>query len=115
MNGQDKTMQYAFYFGVVIFFVFACCWFSTSHVDERRSKDVGARIGDSQNINSQLQAGTERIKQKANDSEREISGVIERLGTAEAELSRAERAIERCESILEGAERRAQSTGEKDK
>ena len=115
MNEQDKIMQYCFFAGVLVFFIFAMCYFSTSRVDGRRSEDTRARIDDCQNINTELQAGTERIQQKANDSEREISGVIERLGDAEKELNRAERAIERCEQILRTAQSRTQSTGEKDK
>lgn len=99
-----------FYIGILVLFIASFCWFSTSHINGRRSEDIGTRINDSQNINTELQAGTERIQQKANDSEREISGVIERLGDAEKELNRAERAIERCEQILRTAESRAQST-----
>lgn len=110
MYEGNKTMQYAFCAGVLVLFIFGLCCFSTSHIDGKRSEDIRARINDSQNINTELQAGTERIQQKANDSEREISGVIERLGDAEKELNRAERAIDRCQQILGTAESRAQET-----
>lgn len=110
MNEQDKAMQYAFYFGVIVFFVFAYCYFSTSHIDGRRSEDTQARISDSQNINTELQAGNSRIEQKVDDSKREIESAIRGLGNAEAELDRAANSIERCEQILRTAESRAQET-----
>lgn len=103
MYEQDKSMQYAFYCGVVVFFVFACCYFGTSHIDGRRSEDARARISDSQNINSELQRATE-------NSQAKVRGTIEGLGSAEAELNRAERSIERCQQILGTAESRAQKT-----
>lgn len=110
MNEKDKMLQYSFYLGALVLFVFAVCYFSTSHIDGRRGEDVGARIDDSQNINSELQDGNRKLQQEANDSQREIEGVIRGLGNAEAELDRAASAIERCQSILETAKRRAQES-----
>ena len=110
MYEKDKIMQYAFYIGVLVLFVFAFCYFSTSSIDERRSTDVRTRIEHSENLNQQLQAGTERIQQEVNDCQGEIGGVIQRLGNAEAELNRAAASIEKCQSILDGAKRRTQET-----
>lgn len=115
MNEQDKAMQYCFYAGVLVFFIFAICYFSTSNVDGRRSDDVRARIDDCQNLNSQLQAGTGKLQQATADSQREVEAAIRGLGNAEAELDRAERSIERCQQILGAAESRTQKTYKADK
>ena len=103
MNEQDKAMQYCFYIGVLVLFVFGLCYFSTSHVDTTGSERVRDGINNSQNINSELQRATE-------NSQAKVRGTIEGLGSAEAELNRAERAIERCEQILRTAQSRAQET-----
>lgn len=101
-------MQYSFYLGVLVLFVFAFIYFSTSHIDRRRSEDIGARINDCQNLNSELQAGNSRIEQKVDDSKREIESAIRGLGNAEAELNRAECSITKCEQILGTAQSRTQ-------
>lgn len=111
MYEQDKTMQYCFYIGVLVFFVFAICYFGRGGTDGTGSTDAGARIDDSQAINSELQAGTERIQQKVTISQGEIGDAIKRLGNAEAELASATSAIESCERILETAKRRTQEKG----
>lgn len=108
MNEQNKTIRYAFYFGVVIFFVFAYCYFSTSSIDGRRSNDVGTRIEHSEKLNRQVQNGIENSKAK-------VSRAVTGIGAAESELDRAAASIERCQQILEGAKRRTQETGEADK
>lgn len=108
MNEQNKIMQYAFYFGVVVFFVFACCYFSTSSIDGRRSNDVGTRIEHSEKLNRQVQNGIENSKAK-------VSGAVTGIGTAESELDRAAASIERCQQILERAKRRTQTTSEENK
>ena len=110
MYEKDKIMQYAFYIGVLVLFVFSLCYFGTSHIDTTGSERVGDGISNSQNLNQQLQAGTERIQQEVNDCQGEIGGAIQRLGNAEAELNRAAASIEKCQSILDGAKRRAQET-----
>lgn len=103
MYEQDKSMQYAFYAGVIVFFVFAVCYFSTSHVDTTGSERVGDGISNSQNLNSELQKSVD-------DSQTKVRGTIERLGSAEKELDRAERSIERCEQIIRTAQSRTQET-----
>lgn len=108
MNEQDKAMQYAFYAGVLVFFIFGICYFGTSHSDGQRSDGVGARISDSQDLNRELQAGVE-------NSKREVAGTIEQLGSAEQELNRAASAVERCEQILATAKRRTQETNKENK
>ena len=115
MYEQDKVMQYSFYLGVLVLFVFAFIYFGTSHIDGRRSEDARARIDDCQNLNSELQAGVGKLQQKADDSKREIESAIRGLGNAEKELDRAESSIRKCEQILRTAEQRTQSTSEKDK
>lgn len=108
MYEQDKTMQYCFYIGVLVFFVFAFCYFSTSSSDGRRSSDARARIEYSEKLNRQVQNGIENSKAK-------VSGTITGIGNAEAELNRAKSSIERCESILERAKQRTQETSSKNK
>ena len=101
MNEQDKAMQYCFYIGVLVLFVFGLCYFSASHVDTTGSERVRDGINNSQNLNSELQKSVD-------DSQTKVRGTIERLGSAEAELNRAERSIERCEQILRTAQSRTQ-------
>lgn len=103
MNEKDKMLQYSFYLGALVLFVFAVCYFSTSHIDGRRSEDVGSRISDSQNINTELEKSNQSIQIEVRES-------VNRLGSAEAELDRAEAAIERSKQILENAKRRTQKT-----
>lgn len=111
MNEQDKAMQYCFYAGVLVFFVFAMCYFgSRGNTDTAGSAGVGHGIDASQTLNTELQRQNQGIEQKVNDSAREVSGAIQTLGDAEADLANAERAINRCESILEAAKRRTQET-----
>lgn len=101
---HENKMQFVFYLGVLVLFVFAICYFSTSHIDGKRSTDVGARINDSEAVNTELQR-TNKVIQS------EVEASIERLGSAEQELDRAENAIGKCEQILETARRRTQKTG----
>lgn len=115
MYEQDKSMQYCFYIGVLVFFIFGFCYFGTSHIDGRRSEDIGARIDDCQNLNSELQAGNSRIEQKVDDSQREVESVIRGLGNAEKELDRAECAVDRCQQIIATAKRRTQEASKTDK
>lgn len=103
MNEQNKIMQYCFYGGVLVFFVFALCYFGTSHIDRRRSEDSRARIIDSQNLNSELQR---TIK----DGQAKVDGTIRGLGSIEEELNRAECAITKCEQIIGTASERVQAT-----
>lgn len=110
MNEQDKFMQYAFYAGVLVFFVFAFCYFSArSSSDTTGNERVGYGINESKNLNTELQRQNKGIEQKANDSAREVEGAIQTLGTAEADLDNAERAINRCEQILRTAEQRTRT------
>lgn len=115
MYEQDKAMQYAFYCGVVVFFVFAMCYFGTSNIDTTRSERARDGIVNSESINTELQKGTERIQSQTADSQREIGDAISRIGSTEAKLKRAEDAVAKCESILEGARRRAQEENQKTK
>lgn len=108
MYEQDKTMQYTFYLGVIVFFIFAFCYFGSSGSDGERSDGVRARIGDSQTVNIKLQGTNKEIEDN-------IKGSIEQIGDAEKELDRAAASIERCESILEKAKRRTQEADEKSK
>lgn len=99
MYEGNKTMQYAFYAGVLVLFIFGLCCFSGSYFDGQRSADVRTRIDDCKNLNTELQRTNQTIKSEIEES-------IERLGSAEAELNRATSSIERCEQILRTAEQR---------
>lgn len=92
-----------FYLVAIGFFVLCFCWFSTSRLDTTGDERIRDGVVDSQNINSELQRATE-------DSKAKVAGAVERLGSAEAELDRAERSINRCQQILGTAVQRAQST-----
>lgn len=112
---NEKIKQEIYYMLILLAFVCAFCYFGTSHIDRRRSEDIGARIDDSQNINSELQTGTGKLQQATNDSQREVEDAIRGLGNAEKELDRATSSIERCQQILGDAQRRAQKTDKADK
>lgn len=99
MYEGNKTVQYAFYAGVLVLFIFGLCCFSGSYFDGQRSTDVRTRIDDCKNLNTELQRTNQTIKSEIEES-------IERLGSAEAELNRAASSIERCEQILRIAEQR---------
>lgn len=101
-------MQYAFYAGVLVFFIFAIFYFRPSDVNRSGSSDVGARISDSKAVGAQLQGSNKEI-------ESNVRTGIDQIGSAEAELERAAAAIGRCEQILERAKQRTQEANEKTK
>lgn len=99
MYEGNKTMQYAFYAGVLVLFIFGLCCFSGSYFDGQRSKDIGEQLQTSQSLNSRLQKSVE-------DNKRTVDNSVRRIGQAETNLDRAEDLISQCEQILRTAEQR---------